>query len=392
MTTTNLGMTKPSVGGDSDTWGAELNADLDLLDAFAGKLMAQAEATLASAATCDIGSAPSTAVVITGTTTITSFGTVPNCIRFVRFAGALTLTHNATSLVLLGSANHSTNAGDSAVYRSDASGNWREVSYSPVVFNPTTRNWTVDTNGGPLVSFTNPNLGTGVYNAFQLINGRDAFSFQLFGQNYPIGLQNRAGGGQIHATGPNGITYWTEQDAHHFYVGNTQMTTISSSGISLPGASLNADAGSGAKIVLTGLGTTGTINYNGSISTTDGNGIRMVCVSNGVILNNGATSWASLSDERLKTDLTPIACAGTKVDSLRAVTGRYLSDAANERRVFLIAQDVQAVLPEAVTTFEARDESDPSGGKLILSYTDVIPLLVAAIKEANARIAALEAR
>ena len=83
MTTTNLGMTKPTVGADSDTWGSELNTDLDLIDAFAGKLMPGAEVTVASAATCDIGAAASTAVAISGTTTITSFGTVANCIRFV---------------------------------------------------------------------------------------------------------------------------------------------------------------------------------------------------------------------------------------------------------------------------------------------------------------------
>lgn len=38
MTTPNLGMTKPVVGADTDTWGDELNADLDLIDARCAKV------------------------------------------------------------------------------------------------------------------------------------------------------------------------------------------------------------------------------------------------------------------------------------------------------------------------------------------------------------------
>jgi hypothetical protein len=113
--------------------------------------------------------------------------------------------------------------------------------------------------------------------------------------------------------------------------------------------------------------------------------------SGGVYLASNATSWTAVSDERLKTALTPIADAATKVSSLRAVTGRYKTDADDVSRSFLIAQDVQAVFPEAVNA----DDPDELG----LSYTDMVPLLVAAIKEQQtiitdlrARVAALEAK
>lgn len=89
------------------------------------------ETTIASAATTDIGASNTDHVLITGTTTITSFGTQTRRRRFVRFAGALTLTHNNTSLILPGAANLTVAAGDTAALISDASGNWRLVGYFP---------------------------------------------------------------------------------------------------------------------------------------------------------------------------------------------------------------------------------------------------------------------
>lgn len=87
------------------------------------------EVALASADTCDLAGANALFVQITGTTAIRSFGTGANKLRYVRFAGVLTLTHNAASLVLLGGASRTTAAGDRGIYASDASGVWREVSY-----------------------------------------------------------------------------------------------------------------------------------------------------------------------------------------------------------------------------------------------------------------------
>jgi hypothetical protein len=85
---------------------------------------------IASATTTDIGAAASQNVRVTGTTTITGLGTVAaGTFRRVRFAGALTLTYNATSLILPGAANITTVAGDVAEFISEGSGNWRCVNY-----------------------------------------------------------------------------------------------------------------------------------------------------------------------------------------------------------------------------------------------------------------------
>jgi len=100
--------------------------------------------------------------------------------------------------------------------------------------------------------------------------------------------------------------------------------------------------------------------------------------STGQYMSWNGTSWVSSSDERTKTDLKPIENAIDKVSQLRSVTGRYKTDEENVSRAFLIAQDVQAVFPEAV---DVRSDEDKTLG---LRYTEMIPLLVASIKELKA--------
>jgi hypothetical protein len=112
--------------------------------------------------------------------------------------------------------------------------------------------------------------------------------------------------------------------------------------------------------------------------------------SGGVYLGSGATAWASASDERLKDIIEPIENGLTKVASLRAVIGKFKTDAEGTRRSFLIAQDVQAVLPEAISTTMVKDD-ETNTEYLGVSYTDVIPLLVAAIKELKAEFDAYKA-
>jgi hypothetical protein len=98
--------------------------------ALAGALDEAAIVTLASAATVAIGAAQSNTIQISGTTTITSFDTVASgAVRRLVFSGALTLTHNATKLILPGAANVTTAAGDAATFVSLGGGNWRCVGY-----------------------------------------------------------------------------------------------------------------------------------------------------------------------------------------------------------------------------------------------------------------------
>ncbi len=87
---------------------------------------------IASASTTDIGAGASHTLNITGTTTITSFGSTASTaypLYSLVFSGILTLTYNATSLILPGSLSIVTAVGDSAIALYLGSGNWQIISY-----------------------------------------------------------------------------------------------------------------------------------------------------------------------------------------------------------------------------------------------------------------------
>ena len=103
---------------------------------------------------------------------------------------------------------------------------------------------------------------------------------------------------------------------------------------------------------------------------------------NGVYLERGGNGFSALSDERAKTIVSNITGGLEKIKGLRTVIGNYTDDPDKYQKPFLIAQDVQAVLPEAVSTRDADN--------LGLCYTEVIPLLTNALQEAVAKIETLE--
>lgn len=98
--------------------------------ALSGAINEAQGTNIASASTTDIGAATGNSVTVTGTTTITALGTVQaGTRRIVTFSGILTLTYNATSLILPTAANITTQAGDVAAFVSLGSGNWKCVTY-----------------------------------------------------------------------------------------------------------------------------------------------------------------------------------------------------------------------------------------------------------------------
>jgi hypothetical protein len=91
-----------------------------------------------------------------------------------------------------------------------------------------------------------------------------------------------------------------------------------------------------------------------------------------------APNFVSSSDARLKSDIETIVDALALVSALRGV--RFTMDGT--RQIGVIAQEVEAVLPEVVRDNEA--------GQLSVAYGNITGLLIEAVKELAARVAALE--
>lgn len=97
---------------------------------MSAKSFLNAGTSIASAATVDLAAAAGNTVDVTGVVTITGLGTVQSgAVFYLVFAGILTFTYNATSLILPGSASITTAADDVAIMRSKGAGNWQCIAY-----------------------------------------------------------------------------------------------------------------------------------------------------------------------------------------------------------------------------------------------------------------------
>lgn len=117
-------------GDDTDVGISFQPKGAGVLDLLTGPFNGNKGADIASATTTDIGAATGNFVDVTGTVTITGLGTVKaGTRRIVQFDGVLTLTHNASSLILPTGANITTAAGDVGTFVSLGGGNWKCTGY-----------------------------------------------------------------------------------------------------------------------------------------------------------------------------------------------------------------------------------------------------------------------
>ena len=106
-----------------------------------------------------------------------------------------------------------------------------------------------------------------------------------------------------------------------------------------------------------------------------------------VYFNGNATLAGDLtinSDERLKDNIQPLGSTLNKLHQIEGKTYSFKKDEEHTPKIGVLAQEVQLVFPELVT--EGAD------GILSVNYQGLVPVLINAINEQDAKIAALEAQ
>lgn len=178
---------------------------------------------------------------------------------------------------------------------------------------------------------------------------------------------------------------------------NGMITSANSVAISIDGSAISSGTVAAARLPFTmnqNVGTTNSPTFSGltltslstgTISASGAVGTGALTVTGAITATGDITAYYS-SDARLKDNLQPITDALIKVKTLDGVTFNWNNLAEDKeldvREAGVIAQQVQNILPEVVTQ---RDN-----GYLAVRYEKLVPLLIEAIKELNAKVEQLE--
>lgn len=136
---TTTGSNSPS---STTAIGAGLAPNLQEIQGAVRRALSHKGSDIAASSTTDLGAVDGLMHNITGTATITSFGTIAAGVwKVICFQGTPTITYNGTSMITPGGISITAAVNDIAIVQSLGSGNWRFVSYTkasglPVV-NPT---------------------------------------------------------------------------------------------------------------------------------------------------------------------------------------------------------------------------------------------------------------
>ena len=113
-------------------------------------------------------------------------------------------------------------------------------------------------------------------------------------------------------------------------------------------------------------------------------------LSAGAFISNGGTTWGEISDTRLKNKISDITNALSTIDKIDTWKYSWKNDSTNKPHLGVTAQSVEELYPEVLeTTKTLADDGDDTDYKGVL-YAHLIPVCIAALKEAKVKIETLE--
>jgi hypothetical protein len=119
------------------------------------------------------------------------------------------------------------------------------------------------------------------------------------------------------------------------------------------------------------------------VRTSDGAPVRIQDSNGYCEINPTSTTWTCTSDARLKKDIVALSATSSldMIAQLRPVSFKWQKQTSSENRYGLVAQEVETIFPELVTT-------DSNGFKSV-SYGSFTPFMLSAIQELNIKVEAL---
>lgn len=217
----------------------------------------------------------------------------------------------------------------------------------------------LSTDGAGVVSWqSNTSIALGNYGAISVASGTPGPGAWAINNSYVTPVMLSAGAPSWNGAGLLSASNYAANG------GATSTLTLTSSSVNY-------------SVYSTG-GAAGTIN----VATPSGN---ILSVPNTAAAGVEATGpYTNTSDATLKENVSSISDSLSIVKQLTGVYFNWIADEKKTKQVGLIAQDVQKVLPEVVSTTSKK--------KLGIAYASIVPVLINAINELEERIAALEAK
>ena len=232
-----------------------------------------------------------------------------------------------------------------------------------------------------------------------LVGGSSAGAYAYYSNNAQTSSANAFIVGQGWATGSDNICFLNSNGANPliFATTSTERFRIASSGeTTFTGfTSFTATNFAGKLGTASSYGywsnsdVTSYLQMNGSSNATPYN-VYVSARINGVILSNGASSWAALSDSRLKNVTGTYDNALADIAQIEPIKFTWKSDEENKPQVGVIAQSVLPIVPEAID-YQKLARSEDETEYMSVRYTELIPLMIASIQELKAEFDAYKA-